>query len=66
MTVKEFLLQEGIHVDFIDENMSGSYWEKCDSFVRENWDRDMDSLSEKQFRWLSSIRDDLAEKRIEG
>jgi len=66
MTVGEFFIDERIDSNFIEQHFDGSYWESCNSFVTENWGRDMDSLSQKQSDWLFKIREDCVEKRIEG
>jgi len=66
MTVQEYLEVEKIDRDFIEQEFSGPYWESALSFVDDNYERDVDALSEKQVSWLAKILDDCVEKRIEG
>jgi len=66
MKVSEFFTDERIELDFIERKFSGDYWEKAENFVREKWDVDMDDLTQTQADWLYRIREDCAEKRIEG
>lgn len=67
MSVAEFMQNEKITKDMVEEICDESaYWESCSDFIIKNWDRDIQSLTQKQFIWLDKIRDDLTEKRIEG
>jgi len=64
-TVESYFGFEKIDIDFISENFEGEYWDACDNFIRSNWSRDMDTMSEKQINWLTRILKNCIEKRIE-
>jgi len=65
MKVSELFEAEKIDSDFIEAKFDGSYWESCNNFISENWNREIESMSEKQCSWLTKILDDCVEKRIE-
>ena len=65
--VSELFLAEKIDKNFLSEMQDVSkYWEGAVDFVFSVWDRDVETLSPRQGKWLSSILDDCVEKRIEG
>ena len=66
MKVQELFEAEKIDTDFMELKFEGSYWESCSNFVSENWNREIETMSEKQASWLTKILDDCVEKRIEG
>lgn len=66
MKVKELFEAEKIDNDFIERKFEGSYWESCGNFVSQNWDREIETLSDKQSTWLTKILDDCVAKRIEN
>ena len=65
MKVKELFEAESVDNEFIERKFDGPYWESCSAFVSTNWDREIETLSEKQASWLTKILDDCVEKRIE-
>lgn len=65
MKVCELFETEHLDRDFIEAKFDGSYWENCSKFVNDNWDREIDTMSDKQRQWLDRIMDDCVEKRIE-
>jgi hypothetical protein len=68
MTVEEMFSEEKIDKDFIREKMCGesSYWDSAFKFIKENWTRNVDTLSPKQSAWLSRILDDCVDVRIKA
>ena len=66
MTIKDLFKAEHLDKKFIEDHFDGSYWESASSFVEENWDREIDTMSEKQAAWATKIVEDCVEKRIEG
>lgn len=68
MTVQEMFEIEKIDLDFVKEKMCGdsSYWDSSAKFLKENWDRNIESMSAKQVNWANKILDDCVEKRIKG
>jgi hypothetical protein len=67
MTISELFLGEKIDLEFLEVMAcEGDYWENCFNFIQENWDEDVESLSEKQSDWANRILEDCVEKRIEG
>lgn len=66
MKVGQFMLLEGVDIGWIEQFMDDTeYWKKCDKFLRSVWTLPIMFLSEKQFKWLKSIKEDCSEKRIE-
>jgi hypothetical protein len=68
MLVSELFEAEQISNDWLWDNMSeqSSYWQSCVSFVNDNWNKEIETMSAKQGAWLTKILDDCVEKRIEG
>ena len=66
MKVKDLFNAEKIDTDFIESKFQGGYWESCNNFVSENWEKEIEQMSPKQATWLTKILDDCVEKRIEG
>lgn len=65
--VSDVFLEEKITKEILAEMQDiSSYWEGAVDFVLSVWDRDVDSLTSRQGRWLNSILDDCVERRIEG
>ncbi len=67
MTVENFMSGEKITKDHVC-SISGEsdYWTKASNFILDNWEEQITDLTERQYRWLDSLRDDLTEKRIQG
>lgn len=42
-----------------------SYWDTSVKFIKDNWDKNIDSLSQKQINWAYKILEDMVEWRIE-
>lgn len=66
MKVRELFESEKLDIDFIERKFDGPYWESANNFVTDNWDKDIEFLSDKQSSWLTRIVDDCVEKRIES
>jgi hypothetical protein len=66
MKLRELFQGELIQPSFIESKFDGAYWESALKFVRDNWDRSVTELSDKQSNWAKRILDDCVEKRIEG
>lgn len=69
MTVQKLFTAEKIDRDFISDMMCSQgdeYWESCYNFVSMNWEREIETMSQRQAAWLTKILDDCVEKRIEG
>jgi len=68
MRVGELFEKERIDKDFLYEKMQGrsDYWDGAVDFIVEKWSSEIESMSNKQAAWLTSILDDCVEKRIEG
>ncbi len=67
MTVEEYLLAEKITDDVVAEWLPETdYGRGVSNFLSDNWAKDTNQLSPKQFAWLERIRDDLTEFRIEN
>ena len=65
MTVQEFFEAEKIFKsDVVAMQDESEYWEKAGNFVLENWDEEVNSLTQKQANWLDRILEDLVEKRL--
>ena len=66
MKVSQLFESESIDIEFIQNNFGGSYWEKADDMVTANWERDLNTLSDKQKTWVYNIFGDCIEKRIQS
>ncbi len=66
MTVQEWFEGDQVFREDV-ENMAdeSEYSAKASAFVMENWERDAESLSEKQATWAGRILDDMVERRID-
>lgn len=67
MNVQQYFESEKIDLSFLEEVQEfkgGKYWEGCLNFVTEKWNEDLESLSDKQAKWLGMILDDAIEFRI--
>lgn len=68
MTVEQYFEAEKIDLQFIDDNFDwcdrADYWSRAYEFLETNWGRDIGTLSQSQYNWLSRILDDCIEKRI--
>lgn len=52
--------------DFIETNWESDYWSNCEKFIKENWNVEITSLTEKQNKWAEKILEDIVERKIEG
>lgn len=67
MKVSELFESEKISKeDVINMADESSYWQSSSDFVINNWNREIESMTNKQVSWLTRIHDDLTEMRIEG
>lgn len=66
MKVYELFEAEKIDDEFIAKHFDGSYWDGCNNFINENWEREIESLSTKQASWFTKILDDCVECRIDN
>ena len=67
MKLEEFFQAEGLTLPMIEfKEDESSYWENAIKFLRENWEKDVETMSEKQYNWAEKLREDLTEQRIEG
>lgn len=68
MTVQEMFEHEKIDQEFIQTKMiDGSpYWESCEKFLGQCWERDEGTMSIKQQQWLAKILESCVEKRLEN
>ena len=63
MQVREFFEMEKISKDLLVEHFSefSEYWSNATDFVIDNWNKQIESLTEKQACWLTRIQEDVAE-----
>jgi hypothetical protein len=54
--ISDFFTQEQ---SYAIEERPGAYWENVNSFLSDNWDKQVAELSIKQQAWLQKILDDL-------
>jgi hypothetical protein len=67
MTVGELFESDKITKELVQAAEDfGGYYVTSSKFIHENWNKDVEDLSEKQFAWAHKILEDLVEKRIEG
>ena len=67
MTVQELFESERVTKEDLEAiSEESAYWENSLRFVEQNWERDITQLSHKQYKWATSICDDMILKRIEG
>lgn len=67
MTIGELLELDKVSKENVqDQAEESSYWATTSNFLVANWDRDIDSLTQRQAAWATKAIDDLVEKRIEG
>ena len=67
MTIGELFEKEKIDRDFMWDRFDDEpYWAKAKSFIEDNWNTNIESMSLKQGAWVTKILDDCVEKRIEG
>lgn len=67
MKVSELFEEEKITKEMVlDTQGDSDYSDKATSFVVDNWDRAIESMTPKQAQWLDKIHEDFVEKRIEG
>ena len=67
MKLKELFAVEKITKDHL-VNMAdeSSYWDTASDFILNNWEVDVNFLSEKQIQWAHKILEDMTERRIEN
>ena len=65
LKVKQLFDKEKIDAQFIKDHFSGKYWTSCYLFIKENYDRNLEDISDQQRAWAGKIVDDLVEYKIE-
>jgi len=65
MTLSQLFIGDKITKDLLQKRAGeNKYWDSCISFVIKNWDRKVESLSQKQIEWAHKIMEDMVEWRI--
>jgi len=63
--VEGYLKAAGVTDEDLDEREEkNGYWNSAITFVRENFKRELSSLSHKQASWISKIADDITEEKL--
>lgn len=64
--MRAYFESDKITKHWLYQNLHGAseYANKAFEFVIEKWTTDVESLSAKQFQWLSTILEDCVERRI--
>jgi hypothetical protein len=67
MTVGELFESDKITKEVvISASDESDYMGKASDFIVENWNKEVEKLTEKQYNWAHKILEDLVERRIEG
>ncbi len=65
MTVQEWFEGDRIYREDLESAAEESeYSAKASKFILEQWEYDVETLTEKQSAWASRIYDDMVERRI--
>jgi len=61
MTVGECYEDQIDRDELFDKASESDYWESCDTFVEQVWERDVETISPKQREWLDKIAEGLGQ-----